>query len=297
MSPSLDEWYAGGERISLRLPASAASGASNGYSLFCRVEGQGQWVTFLHGFPTCSWDWARISPALRNKYRLLMFDFLGFGDSDKPAGHDYSLIEQADLTEELWRILGVKRTLLVAHDYGDTVALELLSRQADGRLKTAITRGVMMNAGLYIDLQRPVLAQKLLLNPLLGPLLDRLIGEKFFIRQFSSVFSPQFPISAAEAHQYWRAVTRRQGLRIYHKLIHYLRERRMYQQRWETVLENRAIPTRFVWGLDDPVSGVHISDNLRRRIPDADLVELAGVGHYPQLEVPERVVDEIVGFL
>ena len=52
----------------------------------------------------------------------MLFDFLGFGDSDKPADHVYSIHEQADLTEALWRRFGVERTALVAHDYGVSVA-------------------------------------------------------------------------------------------------------------------------------------------------------------------------------
>ena len=50
--------------------------------LFCRVEGDGPWLTLLHGFPTSSWDWSRVAPDLARSHRLLGFDFLGFGDSD-----------------------------------------------------------------------------------------------------------------------------------------------------------------------------------------------------------------------
>ncbi len=293
MTLSLDEWFAGGERILLPLPAPATT---RGVHIFSRVAGAGVWLTLLHGFPSCSWDWARISPLLEPSNRLLMFDFLGFGDSDKPTGHRYSLFEQANLTEALWRRLGVEHTSLVAHDYGATVALELLSRQAEGRLATRVERCILMNAGLYIDLQRPVLAQRLLEKPVLGTLLDHLISERMFSRQFSSVFAPDRLPSPSDLHQYWSAVTRRGGLRNYHRLISYLSERRQHKLRWEGSLERAGVPLRFIWGLADPVSGKHIADEIRRRIPGADLVELPRVGHYPQLEIPERVVREINQF-
>ena len=62
-----------------------------------------------------------------------MPDFLGFGASDKPADHDYSLLEQADLVEALWAQEGVDETALVAHDYAVSVAQELLARARRGR--------------------------------------------------------------------------------------------------------------------------------------------------------------------
>ena len=54
-------------------------------------------IVLIHGFPTASWDWCKIWNTLRQHYRLLTLDMLGFGFSDKPAGHPYSIMEQADI--------------------------------------------------------------------------------------------------------------------------------------------------------------------------------------------------------
>ena len=81
----------------------------------------------MHGFPSSSHDWARVAPALAEGHSLLLFDFLGFGASEKPVEHDYSLLEQADLVEALWRHEGITSTVLVAHDYAVSVAEELLA--------------------------------------------------------------------------------------------------------------------------------------------------------------------------
>ncbi len=96
--------------------------------LFVVDRGQGPVVLFLHGFPTSSHDFAPLLPHLGDGYRLVLFDMLGFGDSDKPYPYDYSLFEQADFTEELMRQLGISEVFLVAHDMGDTVAQELIRR-------------------------------------------------------------------------------------------------------------------------------------------------------------------------
>ncbi len=287
---SLEEWYSSGKRISV-LPAQMED--SERFHIFCKVEGKGPWLTFLHGFPTCSWDWAKLIPELKPHHKLLLFDFLGFGDSDKPRRHKYSIFEQADITEILWQHFKVEETILVAHDYGDTVALELLSRQQDGMLATKITQVVLLNGGIYVDYQKPLLIQKLLHMPLVGALISQVLSKRTFKKRFASIFSKSHPISESELEQYWQAVSSRGGVKITHRIIRYLSERRKFRSRWENTLESSSTPIRFIWGLEDPVSGRSISEQIPGRIPDADLIELPGVGHYPQLEVPQ-VVREII---
>ena len=49
------------------------------------------------------------------------------------------------------------------------------------------------------------------------------------------------------------------------------------------------MPLAFVWGMLDPVSGAHMAERIRERLPDAPLLALDDVGHWPLLEAPERV--------
>lgn len=63
-------------------------------------SGAGPLAVFLHGFPSSSYDFRLLIERLAGR-ALLTFDFLGFGLSDKPRDHVYSLAWQADLVEEL----------------------------------------------------------------------------------------------------------------------------------------------------------------------------------------------------
>ncbi len=284
-----EAWARDGSRLVLEL-----RGARREINV--RSLGQGPALTLLHGFPSSSYDYAAVAPVLAARHRLLLFDFLGFGDSDKPAGHDYSLFEQADLVEALWRREGLRETGLVAHDYGATVALELLARQAEGRLETRVAAALLMNAGLDLDAYRPRLIQRLLQWPLLGPLISGLLSERAFARSFAAVFAPAHRPSAAELHEHWLAVSRRGGARLAHRLIRYIGERRRHRERWDRAFAECAVPLSCVWGLLDPVSGAPVLAALRRRRPGLEALELADVGHYPQLEAPERVAEAVLRF-
>jgi len=92
MSESIAEWWSGGERVPLELGGVELQ-------VFVRRLGDGASMTLLHGFPSSSHDWAKVAPALAERHALLMPDFLGFGASEKPAEHDYSLREQAELVD------------------------------------------------------------------------------------------------------------------------------------------------------------------------------------------------------
>jgi pimeloyl-ACP methyl ester carboxylesterase len=94
-----------------------------------RREGEGPLLLLLHGFPSSSYDWRLVLEAKGDGQALLACDFLGFGLSEKPRDHDYSLFWQADLVEELVRRHGGGRPVfVVAHDMGTSVATELIAR-------------------------------------------------------------------------------------------------------------------------------------------------------------------------
>src|SRR6476646_4501199 len=125
---AIADWWAQGERVPLAL-----GGAER--RVFVRRLGAGSTATLLHGFPSSSHDWARLAPGLARDHALLMPDFLGFGASEKPRAHTYSLHEQADPVEALWEHEGVEATRLLGHDYAVSVIQELLARRAEGRLR------------------------------------------------------------------------------------------------------------------------------------------------------------------
>ncbi len=225
--------------------------------------------------------------------RVLAFDFLGFGDSDKPRRWRYSIHQQADLTEAVWRHWGVERTWVVAHDYGATVAQELLARRAEKNAGVEIRGITFLNGGLYADLHRPLRIQRLLRKPIAGALLSAVANQRMFRRNFRRVFSRTHRPGEDELAQHWAAISRRGGHRLGHRLIHYIADREQHHERWERALETTRVPLHFVWGMADPVSGAHVAKRLRERLPHARGIELSEIGHYPQLEAPDLVEMEI----
>lgn len=290
MSTAYDAWLAGGARVACTLGAAT-------HQIFVRTAGAGPRCTVLHGFPTSSFDWHRVWDALAARHHLLAFDFLGFGDSDKPLEHEYAIHEQADLTERIWQHAGVASTTLLVHDYAVSVAQELLARARDGALAARIERVVFLNGGLYPELHRPQPGQLLLLDPETGPQIGPHMNADAFGRSLLPTFSPGHPPSATDLEDAWLSVERRSGPLVAHRLIRYIRDRERHRDRWVAALEETPVPRAFVWGMLDPVSGAHMAERIAERLPDAELVRLADVGHWPQLEAPAVVTPHLLRLL
>ncbi|HXD54032.1 MAG TPA: alpha/beta hydrolase [Solirubrobacteraceae bacterium] len=278
----LSGWWAEGERIDVELGGTARE-------VFLARAGSGPAMTLLHGFPSSSHDWAKVMPGLVERHAVLAPDFLGFGASEKPTDHRYSIHEQADLIEAVWAHAGVSETLLVAHDYGVSVAQELLARGAEGSLSVRLRGARFMNGGLYPDLHRPQPVQTALLDPEQGPRISELVTEELFVAGLRPTFAESYD-AAADSADIWAATSRGGGERIGHLLIRYIADRAEHAARWVEALESTDVPLGFIWGMLDPVSGAHMAGRIRERLPSAPFAALDDVAHWPPLEAPERVM-------
>ncbi|XP_052365184.1 mesoderm-specific transcript homolog protein-like [Oncorhynchus keta] len=149
LSPALLTWRSAGAFFTFR---------SN--NIFYRetygAVGSSDVVILLHGFPTSSLDWYKIWEPLNRRFnRVIALDFLGFGFSDKPRPHRYSIFEQASVVEALVSHLGLteQRVNLLSHDYGDTVALELLYRSDHNRTGHLTINSLCLSNGGRVQFQ------------------------------------------------------------------------------------------------------------------------------------------------
>lgn len=266
----------------------------NGHQIFYVTEGNGEPLVLLHGFPTSSWDWHKLWDTLSQTYRVIALDFIGYGFSAKPKNYDYSVKDQVNLVEQLLFNLQIGHYHLLAHDYGDTVAQELLARQVD-RQENRIKSCCLLNGGLFPETHRATRTQKLLLG-WFGSIVAKMSTYKRFVNSFLILFPDQTKPSEDEMRSLYDLIRHNNGHEITHLLIRYIIERQQNRNRWVTALQKAKIPLRLIDGMDDPVSGAHMVVRFKELIPDPDVVEISGCGHYPQMEVPEKVFESYSQF-
>jgi pimeloyl-ACP methyl ester carboxylesterase len=288
MTITFDSWRTGG-----RLFAHA------GHPIFYRVDGEGPALLAIHGFPSASWDWHRMWPALTARFRVIASDMIGFGWSAKPARHHYSIDDQATLHETLLEELGVTSVHVLAHDYGDTVAQELLARDADRRARgepgVRLASVCFLNGGLFPEAHHPRAIQRVLASPV-GAVVGRLSSKRLFARNMTAIFGAATPPSRVLIDELWTLLRHADGHHVLHRVIGYMAERQARRDRWVGILRRTSVPLRVIDGTADPVSGAGMVARYRELVPSPDTVELPTIGHYPQLEAPDAVVAAFLAF-
>lgn len=262
-----------------------------GRDIFVRDVGEGTVpLVLIHGFPGSSYDWSELVAHLPG--RVIVFDLPGYGFSDKSATASYSLFEQADVVEALLAQLGVGRCVVVAHDMGDTVTAELACRANAGTLGFGIDQILLTNGSIFIDLAQLTRGQKLTLRL---PNRASLFAMPTMIlrRSLQESFTRTAPAPPGAIDALIALIQHDHGDRLMPKLIRYIEERRVHQERWTSGFVNFAGPLTLIWGEEDPIAVLAMTERMKQLRPSTTLVRLAGVGHWTSIEAPALLADEI----
>ncbi len=95
----------------------------DGLAIAYRSQGAGPPVLLVHGWPTSSFLWRNVMPALAAHRRVIAIDLPGFGASDKPLDVTYDLPFFARILDGFLAALEVDTLGLVVHDMGGPAAL------------------------------------------------------------------------------------------------------------------------------------------------------------------------------
>lgn len=237
-----------------------------------------------HGFPTSSYDWHLVLDALSEHRRVVLFDFLGFGLSDKPDVR-YSIRLNADVAEAVARDCGLARVVLVSHDMGDTVGGELLARDLEGTLPFSVSSRLLTNGSIYIGMAQLTAGQLMLLN-----LPDARVSSELFGADPGVSFRTAIGATCAappdgdELQRHWLMAAHNDGHTLLPRTIRYIEDRRAEEERFTGAIEQHPSPLAVVWGRLDPIAVVAMTDRLRSGRADADVTILDDLGHYPMIE-------------
>ncbi len=255
-----------------------------------------------HGFPESSYSYHKILENMLSIFdSIILFDMIGYGLSDKPLeGFAYSLFEQADIAYAVWHHFGITGGHLLAHDMGDSVATELLTRHenkinpiwfADGLQSVTFTNG-----GMVLELAQLRITQKLLLSKY-GYRLRNLLSYKVFVQQVNSAHGNS-NLSENDIQTLWAFNKLQEGQQKTYLTIKYLDDRKKFEKtRWLPALAQSKLPIHICWGDADRVARVSIAYYLNEKIcTNAHLTIMKGLGHFCQLGNPEQWLVHVGNF-
>lgn len=280
----------------------------NGVRLWYKVAGQGAGtpLLFLHGGPgynSYSFE-AQAGKALEGKLRMIYLDQRGSGRSERPWTGAYSMPIMVEDIEALRKQLGVPKLALMGHSFGGALALEyaaaypghvdrLVLVSAASSIPDACAARVAFLAQRYpADLQkaRAAAAERketpdecyFAFNSVADDIRERVNDETMF------------PDMKRVAEQ--REVDAKSGLRNTGELGGALWNSGFLSYRF-TRFDRLTMPVLVMAGEEDYAIGLPAQRALARALPKATLVEYAGAGHFPYLDLSQRFNNDVVGFL
>ncbi len=258
-----------------------------------RHGGGGSTIVLLHGFGTNRHTWSHWVPTLSQCHALQVLEMKGFGDAPKPRDDRYSPLDQAALVSR-WILQSELHDLtLVGHSLGGGVAL-LTTLALHTREPGCIRRLVILSGIAY---PQPISRYlRLLGNPLLGPLLLRLLPTRALIRTaIRRAYHSSHPVSEFHVEAYSGPLRTPGGRYALSRSAAQLMplEVASISARYREI----TVPCLLLWGRNDPVVPVWVGERLAETLPRARLEILPHCGHMPQEEKPAETLAHFTAFL
>jgi haloalkane dehalogenase len=253
-------------------------------------EGTGPTLLLVHGTPTWSFLYRRIITELRDDYRVVAPDLLGFGLSDKPTTEAVAPPRQAEHLRGLVEHLGLEQFGLIVHDFGGPIGLSLALDRPE-----AITALVLFNTWMWPRTDAATVWASRFFGTRLGRwvytrwnfsadvLLPALVHQAL-PEDVHAQYQHPFP-DPESRHATWVCARDLIGANDW------------YQSLWERRDALRALPALLLWGAEDSGFDRATCRQWERLFDNVEVRLLAGVGHLPQEEAPDAVGEALRSFL
>jgi pimeloyl-ACP methyl ester carboxylesterase len=263
------------------------------YRIYSReYPGEEPAIILMHGFPDNLHLYDRVLPFLSPRRRVVTFDFLGWGNSDKPRGYLYTTNNQEGDLEGVIKQLQLETVVLVAHDASGPPAINWALAHPD-----QVATLVLLNT-YYCDMPtlRAPEAIFLFSTPIIRSV-ARPVAEAFnhqlfrrmyrwqvgrFFRdaqvrnQFVPLLYQQFDATPSARPAFFRLnVDLRPTIRAGTKAIPELKK---FQR-----------PVRIIFGASDPYLNSGVAQSFYEIFPTSDLFLVPGARHFVQMDEPEEV--------
>ncbi len=252
--------------------------------------GSGSPLVCLHGFTDTWRTWELVLPALEREHDVFAPTLAGHagGPPIEGAVTDATL---ADAVERAMDEAGIETAHIVGNSLGGFVALQLAAR---GRARSVVAlapaggwaagdESFKETLDYFLRMQELLKTAAIHAEAIVATPEGRRTATEWFVANYEHI-PPELIVHLM------RGAANCPGVG---PLIEY-----SDREGWSLDAEAIACPVRIVWGTADRILQLPIAAARFREdwLPQADWVELDGVGHCPQLDVPAETVDLVLGF-
>jgi pimeloyl-ACP methyl ester carboxylesterase len=140
----------------------------------------------------------------------------------------------------------LKKVTLLAHDYGTSVATEILARHNKQQIDLQIDQLILSNGSMHIEFSKLRTIQKLLKSKITGKFVASLTNYPIFRKNMRNIYFDKNKVSNEELQEMWMLLEHNNGRKVIHELTNYINERYYYWHRWIGALKETQIPTKII---------------------------------------------------
>lgn len=247
-------------------------------------------VLCLHGIVSQSYSWRNILPALAAQgTRAIAPDWIGYGFSAKPEKRDFAYTPDAFITalEAFVKAVELERFSLVVQGFLGSVGLQYALRHPEKIANIAILNTpISTSAKLPWKIKQmglPLAGEMMTQDPLL---VDRTLegGSRYRIEDKDlDVYRKPYLKSSSSGRGLLSTI---RNLQLEQAMIEIESGFKEWQQ-----------PILVQWGMIDPWLSVDIAETFVKSVPDAEIIKLNNVGHYPQEHYHEVILQDLLPFV
>ena len=249
--------------------------------------GEGVDLVLAHGWPWSSFSWHRVIPELSKYFRVHWYDMPGYGQSDKSNEQRTSLDVQGQVFAEMLEHWKLQQPIVVAHDFGGATTL----------------RAHLLH---HCDFERYVLMNVVAMRPWdseffdhVGRHVEAFLGLPSHIHQaVVEAYIKGALVNDIDPNDFEMLVEpwlSEDGRISFYRQFAQADEK--YTAEVEPMFGHIRCPVKILWGKNDPWIPLERGQALHALIPQASFETLDNVGHLPQLEAPNTVVEKLISFL
>jgi haloalkane dehalogenase len=250
-------------------------------------EGSGVPILFCHGNPTWSFLYRGIVSRLRDRFRCVAVDYLGFGLSERPEAYGYTIEEHARTVGELVDGLDLEGFVLMGQDWGGPIGTAVATERADR------VRGVVLgNTWFWPADWRFTMFSRIMSS---GPVQRRILERNLFVERLMPTAMAR-RLSSPEMDHYRQVQPSPEARRGVAEMPKQLVAARPLLERLERDVPAKlgAKPALLVWGMKDIAFRPRVLlPRMRAAFSDHTLVELPNAKHYIQEDAPAEIADAI----
>ncbi|UOQ45900.1 alpha/beta hydrolase [Halobacillus salinarum] len=250
------------------------------------IRGQGPPLILVHGTPWSSFNWRHIIPALSQWFTVYFYDLLGYGQSEKPDD-DVSLGVQNKVFSELLNHWGLKKPLVIGHDFGGTTVLRthILEKQ---------------------DFEKIILIDPVAVAPWGSPFFSHVNSYESAFQGIPAYIHESMVSTYVQGAAYksmdeetlegilkpWMGSN---GQMAFYRQIAQADQR--YTDEIESFYKEIKEPLLIIWGEQDNWIPIEKGNQLHEKIKTSEFVSIPNAGHLIQEDQPAELVSHILKFL